>query len=74
MRKLVNENTNRNDIFDILKECVQIVEYINNCLQDKANLFKRKMPKIVLPSEDKMVSFNYPPYRINIVSNGIGPS
>ena len=73
MRKIIDDETNRSNINDVLVECCNIVNYINNCLQDKANLFKRKMPKIIIPKEDVITRYTYPLPRINILSNIIEP-
>ena len=47
---LMHENTKSiQDLNHIVDECLQIIQYINNCFQQLANTYKKKTPLMVVP-------------------------
>ena len=50
LQRLMHENTKTiDDLNYIVDECLQIIQYINNCFQQLANTYKKKTPLMVVP-------------------------
>lgn len=50
LQLLMHENTKSiQDLNHIVDECLQIIQYINNCFQQLANTYKKKTPLMVVP-------------------------
>lgn len=49
MRKIVDDSTTTEaDVDTIMEECMNIMNYINECFQDQAIRYKKKMPEIII--------------------------
>ena len=72
LRKSIDKNTKTvDDLNNILDELVKITDYINKCLQNLSNKFKRKMPIIKLPLPELWSTSSS---RIHIVRLGATPN